>query len=154
MDKILGGLVVINGTDIWKEFGAFLTEEKKGGRENLTAILSPSKTKTHTAVDIREENGEKHSAQLIVSNQARDVTLHFALYAESRNEWLRKYQAFINFLKEGSDGWLNIKFTELSMTLRVFYLDSSNFKPLTYIWQEGKHASRFKVKFREPNPIL
>ena len=39
MDKILGGLVLINGTDIWKEYGVFLTEEKKGGRENLNAIL-------------------------------------------------------------------------------------------------------------------
>ena len=41
----LKGLVIINGTDIWTEFGAFLTEEKKGGRENLTAIMTPAKAK-------------------------------------------------------------------------------------------------------------
>ena len=45
MDKILEGQVLINGIDIWKTYGVFLTEEKQGGRENLNAILTPSKTK-------------------------------------------------------------------------------------------------------------
>ena len=66
MDKILGGLVLINGTDIWKEYGVFLTEEKKGGRENLNAILSPSKTKEHVGVDIREHDGKKYSGGLFL----------------------------------------------------------------------------------------
>ncbi len=43
--EALEGLVTINGTDIWKEYGAFLTEEKRGGRENLTAIMTPAKVK-------------------------------------------------------------------------------------------------------------
>lgn len=60
MDNILTGLVLINGTDIWKEYGAFLAEEQRGGMDNLTAILTPSKLKSETAVDIREENGEKY----------------------------------------------------------------------------------------------
>ena len=51
--EALKNLVIINGKDIWTEFGAFLTEEKKGGRENLTSIMSPSKVKTHVAVNIR-----------------------------------------------------------------------------------------------------
>ena len=51
MGKILEGEVLINGTDIWKEYGVFLTEEKKGGRENLNAILAPSKAKDHVGVD-------------------------------------------------------------------------------------------------------
>ena len=42
----LKGLVIINGKDIWTEFGAFLTEEKKGGRDNLTSIMAPSKVKS------------------------------------------------------------------------------------------------------------
>ena len=29
--EALEGLVTINGADIWKEYGAFLTEKKKGG---------------------------------------------------------------------------------------------------------------------------
>ena len=58
MTKILEGQVLINGTDIWKEYGVFLTEEKRGGRENLNAILTPSKAKDHVGVDIREHNGK------------------------------------------------------------------------------------------------
>ena len=148
----LKNLVIINGKDIWTEFGAFLTEEKKGGRENLTAIMSPSKVKTHVAVNIREENGSKYSSVLDVKNEERDVTLHFALFAESRSEWLQKYRDFITFLKEGENGWLSMRLPELSLTMRLFYVDCPGYKPLTYLWKEGVHASRFKVKFREPVP--
>lgn len=148
----LKNLVIINGKDIWTEFGAFLTEEKKGGRENLTAIMSPSKVKTHVAVNIREENGSKYSSVLDVKNEERDVTLHFALFAESRSEWLQMYRDFITFLKEGENGWLSMRLPELSLTMRLFYVDCSGYKPLTYLWKEGVHASRFKVKFREPVP--
>ena len=48
MEKILGGLVLVNGTDIWSTYGVFLVEDKRGGMDNLTAILTPSKTKTDT----------------------------------------------------------------------------------------------------------
>ena len=146
--------VIINGSDIWVRFGAFLTEEKKGGRENLTAIMTPSKVKTHVAVNIREENGSKYSNKLEVKNEERDVTLHFALFAESRSAWLTKYRDFIAFLKQGVNGWLTIQFPEINLTMRVFYVESPAFKPLTYLWKEGVHASRFKVKFREPQPTI
>ncbi len=153
MDKdVLKNLVIINDVDIWTEFGAFLTEEKRGGRENLTAIMTPSKVKNHVAVNIREENGSKYSTELDVRNEERDVTLHFALFAESRSVWLQKYREFIKFLKEGNGGWLSVRFPELNLTMRVFYVECSGYKPLSYIWQEGIHASRFKVKFREPVP--
>ena len=148
----LKNLVVINGTDIWTEFGAFLTEEKKGGRENLTAIMPPSKVKGHVAVNIREENGSKYSEHLEVKNEERDVTLHFALFAETKSEWLRRYMDFISFLKTGDNGWLNMRFTELNLTMRMFFVESPSYKPLTYLWKEGVQASRFKVKFREPVP--
>ena len=154
MDKILGELLYINDTDVWKEFGVFLCEEKKGGKDNLTAIMTASKTKAHVAVNIREENGEKHSSKLVVANEARDLTLHFALIADTKVLWLKKYTSFIKFLKGGKYGWLNIRLPELGMTMRVFYEDSPNFKPITCLWKEGKQAGRFKIKFREPNPII
>lgn len=150
--EALRNLVIINGKDIWTEFGAFLTEEKKGGRENLTSIMAPSKVKSHVAVNIREENGSKYSSILDVRNEERDVTLHFALFAESRSEWLQKYRDFITFLKEGENGWLSMRLPELNLTMRLYYVDSPSYKPLTYLWKEGVHASRFKVKFREPVP--
>lgn len=146
--------MLINGTDIWKEYGVFLTEEKKGGRENLNAILTPSKAKGHVGVDIREQNGKRYSRILTPANEERELTLHFAQFAETREQWLEKYMAFIRFLKTGKDGWLTITFTELGLTLKVFYLDCSAYRSLTYLWKEGVQASRYKIRFREPAPIL
>mgnify|MGYP006918678399 FL=1 len=154
MDAILGGRVLVNGTDIWKAYGAFLVEKKRGDRNNLKAIMAPAKTKTHVAVDIREEDGEKYSSVLEVRNQARDVKLYFALYADTRDAWLSQYKAFIAFLKQGDDGWLDIRFPDLDLTLHVFYKESSDYEPLTYLWQAGKQASRFYVTFREPKPAI
>lgn len=147
-------MVLINGTDIWQRYGVFLTEERKGGRENLTAIMTASKVKDHVGVDIREQNGKRYSQSLVVKNQERDLTLHFAQYAQTKSDWLQNYMDFIQFLKTGNNGWLNIEFTELSLMLRVFYVESTAYRPLTYLWKEGVQASRYKVKFREPNPII
>lgn len=146
--------MLINNTDIWTKYGVFLTEKKKGGRDNLKAILRASKVKAHTAVNIREENGRKYSSKLTVVNDERDVTLHFALFAPTQADWWNKYREFIRFVKQGTDGWLNVEFTELNLTLRMFYVDSTEPEPLTCLWKEGRQASRFKIKFREPSPVI
>ena len=154
MDAILEGKVLVNGTDIWKEYGVFLAEKKRGDRNNLKAIMAPAKTKTHVAVDIREEEGEKYSSVLEVRNQARDVKLTFALYADTREAWLSQYRAFIAFLKQGDDGWLDIRFPDLDLTLRAFYKEGGDYEPLTYLWKAGKQAGRFTVTFRGPKPAI
>lgn len=156
MGNILSGLVLVNNTDIWIKYGAYLTEKKKGGRDNMKAILRASKVKEHIAVNIREENGRKYPTALTVVNDEREVSLYFALVADSTAEWWQKYREFIQFLKQGSNGWLDVKFPTLGITLRMFYLDCSDVEPLSDLWNEGeaKKASRFKVKFKEPNPIL
>ena len=146
--------MLVNGTDIWKDYGVFLCEKKRGGRDNLKAVMAPAKTKEHVAVDIREEDGEKYSASLDVRNQARDVKLTFALFAETREAWLSRYKAFMAFLKKGDGGWLDIGLPDLDMTLHVFYKEGSDYEPLTYLWQEGVQASRFTVTFREPKPAI
>lgn len=148
----LSGLVIINGKDIWTEFGVFLTEEKSGGRENLTAIMTAAKAKKHIGVNIREHNGVKYSQKLCPRSDERDVTLHFALFAATKREWLLRYRSFITFLKQGQDGWLSVNLPELGLTMRMFYVDCPGYKPLTYLWKEGVQASRFKVTFREPEP--
>ena len=156
MGNILSGLVLVNNTDIWIKYGAYLTEKKKGGRDNMKAILRASKVKEHIAVNIREENGRKYPTALTVVNDEREVSLYFALVADNTADWWRKYREFIQFLKQGSNGWLDVKFPTLGITLRMFYLDCSDVEPLSDLWNEGKNkkASRFKVKFKEPNPIL
>ena len=152
--EALEGLVTINGADIWKEYGAFLTEEKKGGRENLTAIMTPSEAKAHVGVDIRDRDGVKFSDTLEVRNKEREVTLHFAIFAPTRREWLARYRAFITMLKQGRAGWLTFRFRQLNLTMRMFYVSSSSYKPLTSLWQGEIQASRFKVTFKEPEPTF
>lgn len=150
--EALKKLVIINGTDIWTQFGAFLTEEKKGGKENLTALLTASKVKGHVAVNIREENGAKYSDELTVRNEPRNIQLHFCLVADTKDKWMDQYSKFISFLKQGNKGWLEMSFSELNLKMRVFFVENGSFTPLTYIWKEGVHASRFKVTFCEPVP--
>ena len=55
-------------------------------------------------VDIREAHGEKYRPVLTPRNEARDVTLHFALYNNTQAGWMKQYFAFVNFLKQGKDG--------------------------------------------------
>ena len=85
---------------------------------------------------------------------AKKAKFASARYAGTRDEWLSRYKAFIAFLKQGDDGWLDIRFPDLDMTLHVFYKESSDYEPLTYLWQVGKQASRFYVTFREPKPAI
>lgn len=152
--NILEGLITINDVDIWTKYGVFLTEKKQGGKDNLKAIIRASKVKSHVGVNIREEDGRKYPQKLSVKNEERDVTLHFALFAETQLEWWHKYRDFIQFLKNGDNGWLSVRFPELRILLRMFFVDAPEPEPLTYLWREGKQASRFKIKFKEPNPIL
>lgn len=154
MESILSGLVLINGIDIWTEYGVFLAEDTRGGMDNLAEILTPSKTKSDTAVNFREEDGEKYSDVLTAKNEARDVVLHFALYAETRALWMKRYMDFVKFCKEGEKGWLDIDFTQIGLTLHVKYTECTDFTPLTYLWSDGVHAGKFRMKFREPLPCV
>lgn len=148
--RILGGRVLVNGTDIWEEYGAFLAEKSRGGRDNLKAVMAPAKAKGHAAVDIREEDGEKYASGLDAKAQARDVKLTFAILADSREEWVSRYKAFIAMLRRGDRGWLDISFPDLGLTLHAFYKEGGDYEPLTCLWQAG----RFSVTFREPKPAI
>lgn len=145
----------INDIDVYLTYGAFLAEERKGGRNNLNAILKASKVKEQTGVDIRENNGSEYPEELDVQNLQRDLTLTFAITAATRAEWIGKYTSFIQFLKNGHNGWLTMKFPTLgNFTIRCYYLDTTDFSALTYIWLEGQQAALFKVTFREPQPTI
>ncbi len=153
LDKILCGLMTVNGTDLWEEYGVFLVEEKRGGRENQNALLTPARTKTTPSVNFREEDGRKYPANLRPASEEREFTLHFAQYADTAEEWVDRYRAFIRFLKTGKDGWLNMTFRELpGLSMRCFYMEAGTFKALTHLAAQGVQASRYKIKFKEPNP--
>lgn len=150
--KILEGLVKVNGVDIWKEFHAFLREEKEGEEENLAALLTPGKMKQNTAVDFREEDGEKYSKKLVQRTEARDVTLQFAIMAASRTDFMLRYASFVKFLKTGEDGWLAWNFPTLGLEMKTFCKEFPSYESLTNLWEEREHCGAFKVTLREPQP--
>ncbi len=151
----LTGLMTINGVDIWSQYGVFLAEEKAGGMTNMSALLTPSDVKDSTAVDFREETGEKYADDLVQTNAARDVTLTFALIADSPANWQTKYGSFISFLKSG---WLSMLVygDDYYIGVKVFYKKTTKFTPLVSLWHAGhkKYGGRFSVTFREPQPAL
>ncbi len=124
MTDIMNGLLYINGRDVWSDFGAWLTEEKEGDTKNYSALQKP---------------------------EPRDIALKFAVAAADKASFIARRDAFVSFLKEGTDGWLDMRVPELGRTYRVYYKDCSDYEHLEDIGG-GMVAARFTVKFREPNP--
>jgi hypothetical protein len=148
--KILEGLLFINETDIYVEYGAFLTEDKAGDNTNYAALLKPSAMKPYVAVSFREENGEKLPEELLPRWEARDITLQFAIIADNAATFKTNYKAFIVFLKSG---WLDIDVPELDETFKMYFVSCTDYEQLTPV-SATTVAAKFKVKFREPNPYI
>ena len=148
--NILEGLLFINDADVYKTHGAFLSEDKEGDHANYDALKKFPKAKPHVAVSFREEDGEKLPDELVVRFEARDVTLQFAIIAAGKADFEKKYRSFLMMLRSG---WLEIRLPELNRTYRVYYLDCPGYDQLTPLDGETV-ATKFKVKFREPNPAI
>ena len=146
--QVLTGLLYINEVDVYATYGAFLTETSAGEFSNYSALLKPPRMKPYVAVDFREDNGEKLPEALPdPAYEARDVTLYFAIMADTSAQFMANYTAFLRFLMSG---WLEIRLPELGKTYKMYYKTSDNYEQLTPI--DGKVVSRFKVTFREPEP--
>ena len=152
MEQVLTGLLLINGTDVYKEYGAFLAEKAKNGHENYDTLFAGAGTKEQVAVDIREEDGEKLPDELVVRFKPRDLTLYFAIHATGRAEFLQKRAAFLGFLRTGDKGWLTLQLTEVDATFKVYLKDvpSAEWEQLSFA--DGSTAARFAITFREPKP--
>ncbi len=151
MTDIMNGLLYINGRDVWSDFGAWLTEEKEGDTKNYSALQKPPATKSHVAVSFREQDGEKLPEKLVQKWEPRDIALKFAVAAADKASFIARRDAFVSFLKEGTDGWLDMRVPELGRTYRIHYKDCSDYEHLEDIG-DGMVAARFTIKFREPNP--
>lgn len=149
---ILTGLLYINEVDVYTRFGAFLSEESQGDNKNYAALLKLPATKGQASVSIREQDGEKLPAALVMKYEPKDIALQFAIIAPDRAAFLERYRDFGLFLKNGTSGWLNIRLPELSRTYRVHYKEMSDYSQLTDL--SGEVAARFSVKFREPVPTV
>mgnify|MGYP005973247871 CR=1 FL=1 len=147
---ILEGLLFINDNDVYKTYGAFLTEDKAGDNTNYSALLTPPKMKDYTVVSFREQDGEKLPDKLTPAFEARDVTLQFAIVGNGQAGFIHNYQAFLTLLKSG---WLNIRLPQLGKTYRMYYKESTSYDQLTPL-DEVAVAGKIKVKFREPVPTI
>lgn len=142
----------INETDVYKQYGVFLTEDKGGTHTNYNELLKPPAMKAYTSVAFREQDGEKLPVILPIPRfEPRDVTLYFALAADTKANWFTQYTAFLTLLKSG---WLSIQVPELNKTYKMYFKECTNYEQLTYFDVGEVYASRFKVKFREPKPTI
>jgi len=137
--------------DVFTQYGAFLSEDKASDNTNYAALMKPAGMKPYVAVSFREEHGEKLPAQLTPRSEARDVTLQFAIIADNATVFMQKYQNFVQFLKSG---WLSVNLPELNKTFKMYLVSFTDYEQLTPVTTDAgvAVASKFKVKFREPNP--
>lgn len=148
---VLSGLLYINNKDVFTQYGAFLMEEKEGEYQNYSAFLKPPQAKSHTAVSYREEDGEQLPDKLTPNFEPRNITLLFAIMADTRAQFFKNYTAFVRFLITGADGWLSIRLPELEQTYRVVYSGCTDYTQLTDL-ESGQVVGKFKVTLREPSP--
>lgn len=147
---ILEGLLYINEKDVWLTYNVFLSEDKEGDFTNYSELQKPPSTKPQTAVSFRENDGEKLPAELTIVFEPRDVTLQFTMIADDRRDWLLYYTKFLSMLRSG---WLTIRVPELERSYKMYYLSCSGYTQLTPI-ENNDIAGKFKIKFREPIPVI
>ena len=149
--EILKGLLTINGVDPYEEFGAFLAyREGEDPMANYSSLLAPPELKEQRKVEFREMNGVKLPAKLVQRWKEREVTLTFAILADDRTQFEAKYYGFLEFLRAGNEGWLEIHLTELSRTWRMYMRRVTPYEQLEGF--EDKVSALFSVVFEEPSP--
>ena len=148
---ILTGLMTINGIDPYVEYGAFLAwKEGDDPMENYSALLTSPELKEQRKVDIREMDGVKLPAKLVQRWKEREVPLKFGIMAPNKEEFERRYFGFVNFLKNGVDGWLDVSIPELSRVWRFYLRRVTPYQQISGF--EGEVMGMFVAVFEEPEP--
>lgn len=130
------GELYINEKDAWVTWGVFLEDGSEA------KLLLPANTKEYASNNKRSSPGR----QVFVTNtqpDERNVILIFCISAVSKEEYLKKYDLFVNEL---SSGWVKLRVPSLG---KVFKLISPSFQDLSYSNRIGK----LSVRFSEPNPL-
>lgn len=150
--EIKEGLLFINNVDVYKVYGVFLTEDQESSYSNYDELMKPSQVKSYTEISYPEQDGVTLPAKLSPKLEARDFTLYFALVAKNRTGFYVRYSSFLSLLRSG---WLDIKVPELDKTYKVYYKECSGYSQLVPLSEStGEVGARFKVKFREPSPVI
>lgn len=151
--SILAGLFLINGTDVYTEFGAFLAETEADSNDNYNSLLQTPELKEQPKVSLQDEDGERTPDVIVQAYEARDITLQFAISAPDARTFLTRYFAFMRFLKEGDDGWLTLHLTDVGLQFRVYLVSSPGYSQLVPFGR-GEVAAFFSVRFHEPQPTF
>lgn len=125
----------INGKDAWETWNVYLEE----GSER--SLLLPANNKEF----VSNKNRSEHGKRIIVDSprlDERDLQLVFCIIADTEDNFLEKYDAFV---AELNSGWVQLKVIKVK---KVYNLTTSSFLDLGYYEQMGK----LSVRFNEPNP--
>lgn len=149
--SILNGLLTINGVDVYEEYGAFLAyREDEDPMANYSALLAPPELKEQRKVNYGDRDGVKLPPKLNQRWKEREISLSFCIEAADKSQFEKRYYEFLNFLKDGADGWLEISVPELLRKWRVYLRRIIPYDQLTDF--EGQVAAMFTVVFEEPLP--
>ena len=148
--NILSGLLLINNIDPYETYGVFLVEDDKDSMTNYEQLLKTPELKPVQKVDYREEDGVRLPVILNQKWKEREVKLTFAMVAQNVVTFEQQYFDFINFLKNGDNGWLTIQIPELNRSWRMYMIKCSGYEQLSDM--TGEVVARFTVTFEEPQP--
>lgn len=129
------GQLYINNKDAFATWGAYLED----GSENT--LLLPASNKEYASNNARSQHG-KQVFRNAPRKDERDVIVYFCISASTKDEFLQKYEAFVDELDAGM-----VTF-KVSYLKKVYKLDAVSYQELSYYEFIGK----FAVKFNEPNP--
>ena len=153
MAEILEGLLLINQTDVYARFGAFLAETAEDRHDNYDSLLAPPALKQQAEVSIQEEDGVRMPDILTQTYEARDITLRFAIVALLEKFHERGVAREERNIVRGDDGWLALHLTDVGLKFRVYMTGFSDYSQLAP-FGKGEVAATFSVKFREPKPTF
>lgn len=132
--------VYINGKDAKRTWGIVFDSS------SISALMTPAAMKDYVENTSRLIHGKK----LIINSElakleSRSVTLTFALYANSENDFFSRYNSFCAEIQ--STGKVDIKLSALSgVVYKCVYKSCSQFT------QYNNRLAKFSMKVEEYNP--
>lgn len=144
----LTGYFKMNNVDVWMQHRAFLCELSPTDHNNMDELNKSPKMKPYTAVSYREIDGEELPEVLPSPRyEAIDRILQFCIIGTSQDDRQDKYNAFMEAMKTG---WLTIDVKGVRI-YKMYYQEQSG---VAWYNDPGTPACVFKVKFREPKPVV
>ena len=132
---------LINDTTTYDLYNRFGVRLLRGGYE---ALLTPSPMKDYVTNQSRLEHGTRYIANGSNSKiQARNIGINVILEGSNYDDYLSKYENFLNFF---ASGMIYLRVTRLKRRFKLVYTGCSSFTFYSY-----KKAT-FTVEFIEPNP--